>query len=185
MQPHMPFHVAQSKIAARLATDKAVVLVNPTGRINLAKPSSSTKGQRQLLATKLLPRAKRMQLAALPKSGIDYEAMLALHDLWCKYASGVLTSASPENVERLLNVIDWHGALIRVVASKNPIYLHRVGVVAKATHSTFVLVSDDGHSSIVPLKGSSFDCSIDCGRIVHVTLSGDSSNALNCAEKND
>jgi RNase P/RNase MRP subunit p29 len=126
-----------------------------------------------------------MQVAALPKSGIDYGAMLALHDLWCKYAGGVLNSAAPEHFERLLNTIDWQGALVRVVASKNPIYVHRVGVVAKATHTTFVLVSDDGRSSVVPLKGSRFECSIDCGRMVHVALSGDSSKTLKCGEKVD
>lgn len=183
MQPHMPLTVAHSMVAGRLPADKAVTLVNPTGRVNLAKPSSSSKGQRQLLASKLLPRAQRVQLAAFPKSGIDYGAMLALHDLWCKYAGGVLANAATESFERVLSTLDWHGALVRVVASKNPIYVHRVGVVAKATHSTFVVVSDDGRSSIVPLKGSRFECSVDCGRIVHVVLSGDNLKALKCAEE--
>lgn len=185
MRPHMPLPVAQSMIASRVPADKAVTLINPTGRVNLAKPSASSRGQRQLLAGKLLPRAQRAQLAALPKSGIDYSAMLALHDLWCQYASSVLASAAPEASERLLNSLDWHGALVRVVASRNPIYVHRVGVVAKATHSTFVLVSDDGRSSTVPLKGSSFECTLECGRVMHVLLSGDTLKTLKCAEKVD
>jgi RNase P/RNase MRP subunit p29 len=173
-------------IASRVPADKAVTLINPTGRVNLAKPSASSRGQRQLLAGKLLPRAQRAQLAALPKSGIDYSAMLALHDLWCQYASSVLASAAPETSERLLNSLDWHGALVRVVGSRNPIYVHRVGVVAKATHSTFVLVSDDGRSSTVPLKGSSFECTLECGgRVMHVLLSGDTLKTLKCAEKVD
>lgn len=186
MRPHMPVPVAQSTIASRVAADKAVTLINPTGRVNLAKPSASRRGQRQLLACKLLPRAQRAQLGALPKSGIDYSAMLALHDLWCRYTGGVLASAAPEAVQRLLNSLDWHGALVRVVGSSNPMYVHRVGVVAKATHSTFVLVSDDGRSSTVPLRGSNFECTMECGgRIMHVALSGDTLKTLKCAEKVD
>lgn len=183
MLPHMPLPVAQSMIASRTAADKAVVLVHPTGRINLARPSSSSKGQRQLLSAKLLPRAKRAQLCALPGAGIDYTAMLSLHDLWCKYASGVLANAAPGTLDRFLQSLDWHGALLRVVSSKNPIYVHRAGIVAKATSNTFVLVSDDGRSSIIPLKGSSFECSIDCGRVVDVILEGDNLKSLKCAEK--
>lgn len=187
MRPHMPLPVAQSMIASRVAADKAVTLINPTGRVNLAKPSASSRGQRQLLACKLLPRAQRAQLAALPKSGIEYSAMLALHDLWCRYTSGMLASAAaPEAAERLLDSLDWHGALVRVVGSSNPMYVHRVGVVAKATHSTFVLVSDEGRSSTVPLKGSSFECTLECGgRVMHVVLSGGTLKTLKCAEKVD
>jgi RNase P/RNase MRP subunit p29 len=180
MVPQMSRSVAQQMIAVRTASDKAVTLVNPTGRVNLARPSASSRGQRQQLSGKLLPRAQRAQLAALPKSGIDYGAMMALHDLWCKYVSGVLTNASPDSMDRLLQAIDWHGALVRVVASKNPIYVHRVGIVAKATQNTFVVVSDDGRSSIVPLKGSSFECSFECGQMLHVLLSGDSLKVLKC-----
>lgn len=184
MQPHMPLPVAQTMIATRTAADKAVILINPTGRINLARASSSSRGRQQRLSSKLLPRAQRVQLSALPKSGIDYAAMLSLHDLWARYAGGVLSGAqTAEAFERFLNTLDWHGALVRVVACRNPIYLHRAGVVAKATHSTFELVSDDGRSSTVPLKGSSFECSVDCGRTVHVVLSGDNLKALKCVEK--
>lgn len=184
MVPHMPLPIAQSMIASRTAADKAVVLVNPTGRVNLARPSASSKGQRQLLAGKLLPRAKRAQLSALPHSGIDYGPMLALHDLWCKYVSGVLSNATADNFERVLRTVDWHGALLRVVGSSNPIYLHRVGVAAKVTLNTFVLVSDDGRRSVIPLKGSTFECSVDCsGRLVHLVLSGDTSKSLKCVEK--
>jgi RNase P/RNase MRP subunit p29 len=171
---------AQQMIAVRTASDKAVTLVNPTGRVNLARPSASSRVQRQQLAGKLLPRAQRTQLAALPKSGIDYGAMMALHDLWSKYVSGVLANVGPESLERLLQTLDWHGALVRVVASKNPIYVHRAGIVAKATQDTFVLVSDYGRSSIIPLKGSSFECSFECGHMLHVMLSGDSLKALKC-----
>jgi RNase P/RNase MRP subunit p29 len=178
----MPLPVAQSMIASRTAADKAVVLVNPTGRINLAKPSGSSKGQRQLLADKLLPRAQRVQLCALPKTGIDYRALLSLHELWCKYVGGVLSKATADSFGRLLHTLDWHGALVRVVACRNSIFKHRAGIVAKATQNAFVIVSDDGRSSIVPLKGSSFDCGVECGRVVHLRLSGDNLKSLQCEQ---
>lgn len=184
MVPHMPPHTARSMITSRITAEKAMILSNPSsGKVNLARPSAAARGRRQRLADKLMPRSQRVQLTALSASGINYAAMLALHDLWCKYAAGVLAGRSGDSLAAVLQSLDWHGALVRVTSSTNPIYTHRAGIIAKATTSTFVLVFEDGRSSIVPLKGSCFECSIHVGEAVHtVSITGDSARTLKCTQ---
>jgi RNase P/RNase MRP subunit p29 len=180
MAPHMPPPTARAMIAGRLAPDKAVILSNPAGRVNLARPSAAARGRRRQLADRLLPRAQRSALAHLPASGVDYSALLALHDLWAKYAGELLAHRRGAALAGVLQALDWHGALLRVVASSNPAHTHRAGIVAKATARTFVLVSEDGRSSTIPLKGSCFACAIPCGQqaLLNVSITGDSAHTL-------
>jgi RNase P/RNase MRP subunit p29 len=136
--------------------DKSVVLDNPTAKLNITRPG---KGRRQQqLTAQLLPRKQRAALCQLPPTGLDYAALLPLHELWGKYAAEqLLHKAEPE---RLLQGLDWHGAVLRVTSCKNPIYAGRAGIVAKATTNTLVIVAPDGCSSVVPLKGAVFECAV-------------------------
>jgi RNase P/RNase MRP subunit p29 len=155
MTPNMPPATARSMISNR-TVDKSVVLENPTAKLNITRPS---KGRRQQqLTAQLLPRAQRIALCQLPPTGVDYAALLPLHELWSKYAAEQL--AGKAEPERLLQGLDWHGAVLRVTSCKNPIYVGRAGIVAKATANTFVMVAPDGRSSVVPLKGAVLECMV-------------------------
>eukprot|EP00878_Enallax_costatus_P012218 GHUV01012761.1.p1 GENE.GHUV01012761.1~~GHUV01012761.1.p1 ORF type:complete len:330 (+),score=97.52 GHUV01012761.1:104-991(+) len=179
MTPNMPQHIARNMIATR-TVDKSVVLDNPTAKLNITKPSNASRGRRQQLASKLLPLAKRRELSQLPASGLDFGALTALHDLWGKYVCDLLVGKP--DIERLLQTADWHGAILTVADSKHKIYIGRSGIVAKATANTFVLVSTDGRSSIVPLKGSVFECIVP-GVNLPVSLTGSSQTKLQCIIK--
>ncbi|WIA29209.1 hypothetical protein OEZ86_011720 [Tetradesmus obliquus] len=147
-------HYRSGGMISNRTVDKSVVLDNPTAKLNITRPS---KGRRQQqLTAQLLPRAQRTALCQLPPTGVDYAALLPLHELWSKYAAEQL--AGKAEPERLLQGLDWHGAVLRVTSCKNPICAGRAGIVAKATANTFVLVTPEGRSSVVPLKGAVFEC---------------------------
>lgn len=179
MTPNMPQNIARNMIATR-TIDKSVVLDNPSAKLNITKPSKACRGRWQQLAGKLLPRTKRRELSQLPTSGLSFGALTALHDLWGKYVTNLLVGKP--DTQRLLQTADWHGAILTVIDSKNKIYAGRSGIVAKATTNTFVLVSTDGRSSVVPLKGSVFECVVP-GINLPVVMSGSSQLKLQCTFK--
>eukprot|EP00879_Flechtneria_rotunda_P030833 GHRR01033525.1.p1 GENE.GHRR01033525.1~~GHRR01033525.1.p1 ORF type:complete len:188 (+),score=53.15 GHRR01033525.1:490-1053(+) len=176
MFPNMPAATARNMIATRTA-DKSVILDNPTAKLNITKPSKANRAHKQQLASKLLPCAERRKLSALPTSGLDYAAVLALHELWIKYITDLL--AGKQNMDRLVHTADWHGALLRVTAHKHALYEGRCGIVVKATANTFVLVDPDGRKNTVPIKGGIFE-NVLHGLNVTVRLTGMSLAKLQC-----
>ncbi|KAF6266573.1 hypothetical protein COO60DRAFT_1265524 [Scenedesmus sp. NREL 46B-D3] len=155
MTPNMAPYKARNVISSK-TYDKMVMLDNRSAKLNITRPS---KGRRQQqLRAQLLPRTQRTALCQLPPTGLDYAALLPLHELWGKYAADQF--AGKAEPEPLLQGLDWHGAVLRVTSCKNPIYAGRAGIVAKATANTFVLVAPDGRSSVVPLKGAVFECMV-------------------------
>eukprot|EP00775_Hariotina_reticulata_P007954 gene7954-8152_t len=177
MVPNMPPPAARTMISTR-TTDKSVLLDNPTSKLNITRPNRGSKSRRQSLAASLLPREKRLQLSQLPASGLDYAALLQLHELWIKYVTGVL-SGKPDLPEQLLSGLDWHGAVLRVTACKDPRLNGCAGIVAKARANSMLLVGPDGRTHTVPYKGTTFDCSLPPSNQTLV-MSGVSLSSLQC-----
>lgn len=73
----------------------------------------------------------------LPRS---YESLQPLHQLWAAYISRLVEGQPSDLAARLLGA-DYHGCLMSVERSPNPAWAGVAGIVAKATASTFQLVS--------------------------------------------
>ena len=90
-----------------------------------------------------------MGLHRLPKTGLSYKSFANLHQLWVEHMEAYLElklSTSSSNQDLLntrLAKADYHGCLLLVNRSTNPVLVGIKGIVVMETKNTFQMVCQD------------------------------------------
>lgn len=99
------------------------------------------------------------QLASFVASGDpSYSAYLPLNALWNDYMRTVLAGAggAAQAAAQAVLSADWHGALVRVVASRNPTFVGLEGLLLWESRNQLLLVTKSDRFKRVPKHGTVF-----------------------------
>jgi ribonuclease P protein subunit POP4 len=102
---------------------------------------------------------------------LRYSSFLPLHRLWQQYVAELLSlphSSLP--APHLLMRADHHGAIITVLRSVCPTYLHVSGIVLQETAETWRIISEDDRQRVLRKRGSVVG--VDCGSWGRLELFG-------------
>ena len=94
-----------------------------------------------------------------------------LHCMWKEYARKILSSSKKKKVAEQLYRADLHGAIVRIVRSRDPSLVSLAGVVVRETTNTFDIVTPDSETRTINKQGSEFYIQLDS---VYAILRGDS-----------
>lgn len=92
---------------------------------------------------------------------VSYSAVEHIHNYWVDYSQKVLKMC--RRPEEAIHEVDFHGALLQVVKSRNPQVVGFEGLVLKDDGKSYLLIQRDGHRVRVWKNGSCFAMKIgDC-----------------------
>ena len=94
-----------------------------------------------------------------------------LHCMWKEYARKIFSSSNKKKVAEQLYRADLHGAIVRIVRSRDPSLVSLAGVVVRETTNTFDIVTPDSETRTINKQGSEFYIQLDS---VYAILRGDS-----------
>ena len=124
---------------------KVVMLDNPT-------PKKKIRTVSKVQISDIRPKHEDMNVDKLP----SFSDCTVLHCMWKEYARKIFRNSSRKKVAEQLYRADLHGAIIRIVRSKDPSMVSLAGVVVRETTNTFDIVTPDSESVTVPKKGNEF-----------------------------
>mmetsp|Transcript_40118 Transcript_40118/g.105280 ORF Transcript_40118/g.105280 Transcript_40118/m.105280 type:complete len:110 (+) Transcript_40118:544-873(+) len=77
--------------------------------------------------------------------------------MWKEYFAGLCSAgAVAQEVLAAVQNADLHGSKVAVLSARNPGIVGVSGIVVKDTARTFVIISEDNRTRIVPKEGLSF-----------------------------
>jgi len=82
-----------------------------------------------------------------------------MHCMWKEYAKKIFKNLEDFNnnkIAELLYRADLHGAIVRIVRSKDPSLVSLAGVIARETTNTFEIVTPESETKMVTKQGNEF-----------------------------
>ncbi|CAN8073747.1 unnamed protein product [Agarophyton chilense] len=113
-------------------------------------------------------RTKRKGKVHLKGDEAKFGTYNSLQSLWLSYARKVFKTSGQALGDRILRM-DWHGAYMRIVRSKDPSLVGCSGVLVAETANTFVLISKKDKPITVPKNVSVVQFTVD-NRTVELNL---------------
>ncbi|ESO81963.1 hypothetical protein LOTGIDRAFT_198435 [Lottia gigantea] len=130
---------------------------------NPPKKRKVEKGPRKHRKTMTHKERKKMKLFDIKKEDQIYEKYIPLHNLWKDYISDLLYSGDKEKSEGILTndaqkllKADLHGAIITVIKSRCPSYIHTTGILLQETRNTFNIITKNNKIKCIPKLHSIF-----------------------------
>ena len=103
------------------------------------------------------------QLAKFLKCGSHiYNDYIALNELWNEYITGVIGNKAGA-AQSVLSA-DWHGADVRVKASKNPTFINTRGILLWESRNQLLIASTKNKLVQVPKHGTIFELHVPCAK---------------------
>lgn len=112
----------------------------------LARPAGAT---RPVVSRKAMRRARSMKIS-LPKAEQKYAIYEPLAKLWQDYAKKVVGGSAIANAGDKMLRMDFHGAEIEVVRSRDPGLVGLGGILVVETAATIIVVSKNDRAVTVP-----------------------------------
>lgn len=115
-----------------------------------------------------LTRKEKLHLGfyTIPRDGVKYEEMLVLNHIWTGYMEELLDLHKPvpecpsrswESFTQSVYKADFHGSILKVIRSKCPSYVSKIGICIMDTKNTFKIISKDNVITTIPKKCSVFE----------------------------
>ncbi|KAI9272968.1 Rof/RNase P-like protein [Phascolomyces articulosus] len=107
---------------------------------------------------------RAMQIYDIPKKGVKYELFEPLHNLWQGYMKELYSqgqSNSLQFAQKLLKA-DYHGAIIKVTKSSNPLLVGSTGIVIQETQNLFKIITKENKVKSIPKSKTVFQVELDC-----------------------
>ena len=141
---------------------KVVMLDNPTRKKKLKTPVNMIKN-----SNVRPPNHEDRNVDKL----LSFSDCGILHCMWKEYARKIFSSSNKKKVAEQLYRADLHGAIVRIVRSRDPSLVSLAGVVVRETTNTFDIVTPDSETRTINKQGSEFYIQLDS---VYAILRGDS-----------
>ncbi|OAD76079.1 hypothetical protein PHYBLDRAFT_110014, partial [Phycomyces blakesleeanus NRRL 1555(-)] len=138
-------------------------------------PSPESLGEAKSLKKKKMrkPHEKSRRLNArerrafkvydIPAEAHKYDIFVQLNKLWQGYMAEVYSQgANPSQFAQKLLKADFHGAIFKVIKSKNPSYVGIEGIVVQETLSVFKIISKNNKLQQIPKISSVFTMEMEC-----------------------
>ena len=141
---------------------KVVMLDNPTRKKKLKTPVNMIKN-----SNVRPPNHEDRNVDKL----LSFSDCGILHCMWKEYARKIFSSSNKKKVAEQLYRADLHGAIVRIVRSRDPSLVSLAGVVVRETTNTFDIVTPDSETRTINKQGSEFYIQLDS---MYAILRGDS-----------
>ncbi|CAO3581474.1 unnamed protein product [Absidia cylindrospora] len=101
---------------------------------------------------------RELKVYDLNPAAIKYNNFVPLHQLWEGYMKDLLEHAAqdPQQFAQRLLKADFHGSILTVTKSKNPLYVGSTGIMIQETMNVFSIVTKDDKMKKIPKTGSIF-----------------------------
>lgn len=144
------------------------------------KKSKSQRKKPSRKKARCLTREERKTLGfyTIPRNSVKYTDVLPMHSMWVEYMTQVLeldksvpspTGKNWDSFTQSFYKADFHGSILRVVRSKCPSYVGKLGICIMDTRNTFKIVSKDNVVTTIPKKESVFEMHL---KHLRITLFG-------------
>ncbi|KAJ0172943.1 hypothetical protein K1T71_011119 [Dendrolimus kikuchii] len=121
---------------------------------------------------------KKLNFFNIPRNSLKYEDIQSMNEIWLDYVSQLLeldkpipecTSKSWETFTQSLYKADFHGSILKVVRSKCPSYVDKIGICIMDTRNTFKIICKENIITTIPKKGCVFEMYL---KNIKITLFG-------------
>ncbi|ORX57062.1 ribonuclease P protein subunit p29 [Hesseltinella vesiculosa] len=146
------------KVDSMLKASRPIYLDGASSVIQKTKPQRKRK-DRPLNAKE----RRQLKVYQVDPASLQYDRLLPLHDLWKGYISELKGQGQPPQqfAQKLLKA-DFHGAIMTVVQSKNPVYVGMSGIMIQETMNLFSLLTKENELKKIPKDANIFRLEV-CG----------------------
>jgi ribonuclease P protein subunit POP4 len=106
---------------------------------------------------------KNLKLYDIPQEQQKFDLVEPLHELWCGYMEETfrlssLQASQVSATQEDLTKADYHGAMLKVMASENPSLIGHEGIVVRETKNMFHIITRQDQLKILPKSVCLFLC---------------------------
>lgn len=147
----------------------------------LAKRKSKTqRNKKKKKRARCLTRRekKKLNFFNIARNSLKYNEIQPMNEIWLAYMSQLLelekpipdcTSKSWETFTQTLYRADFHGSILKIVRSKCPSYVGKIGICFMDTRNTFKIISKENIITTIPKKECVFEIFL---KDIKITLFG-------------
>ncbi|KAI9484801.1 Rof/RNase P-like protein [Zychaea mexicana] len=105
---------------------------------------------------------RAMRIYDIPKKGVKYAHFEPLHNLWQGYMKELYGQGqNPSQFAQKLLKADFHGAIIKVTKSNNPLLVGSAGIVVQETQNLFKIITQEDRLKSIPKGKTVFQVELD------------------------
>lgn len=117
---------------------------------------------------------KRLNFFHLSREGLKYDDFVPMNLMWNEYISNVLQlnevptieSKAWDNFTQTLYKADFHGCIFKVLRSKCPSYVDKIGICVLDTRNIIKILSKDNKLTTIPKKECVFEIYVNNKKLV-------------------
>ncbi|KAI7851737.1 Rof/RNase P-like protein [Circinella umbellata] len=151
VQDYLPTSTTTDKVMSELK----VVYLNANEPIIKHDPIKK-RGKRLTASEK-----RTMHIYDLPKKGVKYEYFEPLNKLWQGYMKELYGQGQQLQFPQKLLKADYHGAIIKVTKSSNPLLVGSTGIVIQETQNLFKIITKENKIKSIPKSKTVFQVELD------------------------
>lgn len=140
--------------------------VPPSDQLHAANPEETPAIEKEQLLKRRGSKRGRPNgnKLVLPPNEQKYSIYEPLHDLWKQYASQLHHDNPSAFADRVIRM-DLHGALIKVLRSKDPTLVGKTGIIVAETANTLLIVTKENRALTLPKNVCVIELQVDDYRV--------------------
>ncbi|KAI8140983.1 Rof/RNase P-like protein [Fennellomyces sp. T-0311] len=104
---------------------------------------------------------RAMKIYDIPK-GVKYDHFMPLHNLWQGYMKELYSQGqNTQQFGQKLLKADFHGAIVKVTKSSNPVLVSATGIVVQETQNLFKIITKEDRLKSIPKAKTVFQVELD------------------------